>query len=375
MRLLICAGGTGGGVYPALAVLKALQDKVQLDALWIGGEGGIEVDLLSREDIPFTAIPAAGLHGVGLRSFPGNLWRIFKGFLSARRIIRDFHPQVIFSTGGYLVVPVVAASRLNLMQKRDPKVAVYVPDIEPGLALRFAARFSDQVFLTVRDSMDYFDEQLNLLVTGYPTRLSMVEVVREDDLDLFGLLSDIPTVLVFGGSKGARSINRAITACLHELLQDTQIIHITGQLDWPDIKGISKKLPPELRSRYHAYQYLHNEMGAALSAADLVVSRAGASILGEFPLYGLPAILVPYPHAWRYQEVNANYLETRGAALVLQDYDLEVHLLSTIRKLIHDHEMRNEMSQAMSSLATPQAAESIANALLGLVPVSNPGRM
>jgi UDP-N-acetylglucosamine--N-acetylmuramyl-(pentapeptide) pyrophosphoryl-undecaprenol N-acetylglucosamine transferase len=223
--------------------------------------------------------------------------------------------------------------------------------------------------------MDYFDEQLNLLVTGYPTRLSMVEVVREDDLDLFGLLSDIPTVLVFGGSKGARSINRAITACLHELLQDTQIIHITGQLDWPDIKGISKKLPPELRSRYHAYQYLHNEMGAALSAADLVVSRAGASILGEFPLYGLPAILVPYPHAWRYQEVNANYLETRGAALVLQDYDLEVHLLSTIRKLIHDHEMRNEMSQAMSSLATPQAAESIANALLGLVPVSNPGRM
>lgn len=361
-------------MYPALAVLRALQDNVQLDVLWIGGEGGIEVDLLSSEDIPFTTIPAAGLHGVGLRAFPGNLWRIIKGFLSARRIIKDFQPKVIFSTGGYLSVPVIAASRLNWIHKRISKVAVYVPDIEPGLALRFAARFSDQIFLTVRDSMEYFDDRLNLLVTGYPTRLSMGATTREDEIRLFGLLRDIPTLLVFGGSKGARSINRALTACLTELLQDMQVIHITGQLDWPEIQRISMKLPPDLRGRYHAYQYLYKEMGAALSAADLVVSRAGASILGEFPLYGLPAILIPYPHAWRYQEVNANYLETRGAALVLQDYDLEIHLLSTIRKLINDNEMREEMSQAMSSLATPQAAESIANAMIGLASISNPGR-
>jgi undecaprenyldiphospho-muramoylpentapeptide beta-N-acetylglucosaminyltransferase len=361
-------------VYPALAVLRALQDNVQLDVLWIGGEGGIEVDLLSKEDIPFTTIPAAGLHGVGLRAFPGNLWRIVKGFISARRIIKDFQPQVIFSTGGYLAVPVIAASRLNWFHKTISKIAVYVPDIEPGLALRFAARFSDQIFLTVRDSMDYFDDRLNLLVTGYPTRLSMGATTRKDEIRLFGLLRDIPTLLVFGGSKGARSINRAITVCLTELLQEMQVIHITGQLDWPEIQRISMKLPPDLRGRYHAYQYLYKEMGAALSAADLVVSRAGASILGEFPLYGLPAILIPYPHAWRYQEVNANYLETRGAALVLQDYDLEVHLLSTIRKLINDNEMRDEMSQAMSSLATPQAAELIANAMIGLASVSNPGR-
>jgi UDP-N-acetylglucosamine--N-acetylmuramyl-(pentapeptide) pyrophosphoryl-undecaprenol N-acetylglucosamine transferase len=116
-------------------------------------------------------------------------------------------------------------------------------------------------------------------------------------------------------------------------------------------------------------------MGAALKAADIVVSRAGASVLGEFPLYGLPAILIPYPHAWRYQEVNAHYLENRGAALVLQDHELNVHLFSTINQLMKDYQMRNEMSQAMSSLAIPQAAESIANLLQGLVSVPNPGRI
>ena len=146
-------------------------------------------------------------------------------------------------------------------------------------------------------------------------------------------------------------------------------------LDWSEVETASEKLPINLSSRYHAYPYMHKEMGAALNAADIVVSRAGASVLGEFPLFGLPAILIPYPHAWRYQEVNAHYLESRGAALVLQDHELDVHLFSTISMLMKDRQMRNEMSQAMSSLATPQAAESIAKILQGLVSVPNPGRI
>jgi UDP-N-acetylglucosamine:LPS N-acetylglucosamine transferase len=380
-------------VYPALAVLRALQDKQhierdagnvhsnllpqkqQLDVLWIGGEGGIEEDLLDKEKVPFTTIPAAGLHGVGLRALPGNLWKILQGFFSAKRILEEFHPQVIFYTGGYLAVPVASASRLPWLRRKGLKNVVFVPDIEPGLALRFAARLSDKILLTVEESMEYFDNQSELLVTGYPTRLRFGVNHIEEELEKFNLDGDMRTLLVFGGSKGARSINRALAACLTDLLDEMQIIHITGQLDWPEISSLIEKLPSQLRNRYHAFPYLYKEMGAALGAADLVVSRAGASVLGEFPLFGVPAILIPYPHAWRYQEVNASYLEHRGAALVLQDHELDVHLYATISRLMKDHNVRKEMSRAMSSLATPQAAELIANLIEGLLTVPSPGRI
>ena len=180
MRLLICAGGTGGGVYPALAVLKALQedDSVPekernldlpsrdrtLEVLWVGGEGGIEADLLSKEQVKFTTVPAAGIHGVGLRALPGNLWRLFKGFIAARRVIRDFRPQVMFFTGGYLAVPVALAGWWTGSREINPSTLLYAPDIEPGLALRTLARLSDQIALTVEESMNYFSNHLRLKI-------------------------------------------------------------------------------------------------------------------------------------------------------------------------------------------------------------------
>ena len=223
--------------------------------------------------------------------------------------------------------------------------------------------------------MNYFGNRSKIEVTGYPVRneLSMgdLEAARAQ----LSIAHDLPTLLVFGGSKGARSINRVILACLTDLLTNLQVIHISGQLDWPEIEAAKKRLPVDLQARYHAYPYLYQEMGAALSVADMVLSRAGASVLGEFPLFGLPAILVPYPYAWRYQEVNAKYLENRGAAVVLQDHELEQKLLSTIQSLLNDQNQRERMSQAMLSLATPKAAASIADLLHGLVPTSSLGRI
>jgi UDP-N-acetylglucosamine--N-acetylmuramyl-(pentapeptide) pyrophosphoryl-undecaprenol N-acetylglucosamine transferase len=380
-------------VYPALAVLKALQagegsrwqldrqeilsplESNNLEVLWVGGEGGIEVDLISREEIEFTTIPAAGVHGVGLRVLPGNLWQIIKGYFSARRIIKEFHPQVMFFTGGYLAVPVALAGRSIISRKFRPRILVYVPDIEPGLALRLLAILSDRIAVTVEDSMSYFSNRSKIDVTGYPVRNELSMKDHEAARTQLSIDRDLPTLLVFGGSKGARSINRAILACLADLLTNMQVIHISGQLDWPEIEAAKKRLPVDLQARYHAYPYLYQEMGAALSVADIVLSRAGASVLGEFPLFGLPAILVPYPYAWRYQEVNAKYLENRGAALVLQDQELEQKLFSTIQSLLNDQNQRERMSQAMLSMATPKAAASIADLLHGLVPTSSLGRI
>ncbi|MBE9473919.1 MAG: UDP-N-acetylglucosamine--N-acetylmuramyl-(pentapeptide) pyrophosphoryl-undecaprenol N-acetylglucosamine transferase [Chloroflexi bacterium] len=346
-----------------------------LEVLWVGGEGGIEVDLLSKEKITFTTIPAAGVHGVGLRALPGNLWQIFKGFIAARRIIKEFHPKVMFFTGGYLAVPVAFAGRTIFPRQSRPRISMYVPDIEPGLALRTLARLSDQIALTVEDSMNYFEFRSNLHVTGYPVRQNLQISNRMDARQKFNLSRDLPALLVFGGSRGARSINRALIRVLPDLLIDMQVIHISGHLDWQEVEAAKENLPLDLESRYHVYPYLYQDIGAALSIADLAVSRSGASVLGEFPLFGLPAILIPYPYAWRYQEVNARYLEKRGAAVVLQDGDLKLRLLTTIRDLMNDQSRRDRMGQSMLSLATPQAADSIADLIHGLVSMPSPGRI
>jgi len=189
---------------------------------------------------------------------------------------------------------------------------------------------------------------------------------RSAALDALDLWADLPTLLVFGGSKGARSINRALFPVLEELLPTMQIVHISGRANWEEAQQKLKTLPAELAARYHTYPYLHAEMGAALRAADLVLSRAGASTLGEFPLFGLPAVLVPYPYAWRYQKINAEYLARRGAAVILPDAELPERLVAVVRALMDDDERRARMSAAMRELAQPHAAAEIAEMLVGL---------
>jgi undecaprenyldiphospho-muramoylpentapeptide beta-N-acetylglucosaminyltransferase len=360
VRLLICAGGTGGGVYPALAVLETLNVQPStFDVLWVGGEGGMEARLVERANVPFKAIPAAGVHGVGLRQLPGNLLRLARGVFAARRILHEFRPDVLFFTGGYVAVPMALAGT-------QVPTALYVPDIEPGLALKTLARFADRIAVTAEESFQFFNRRARVAVTGYPTRPGLASWTREAARRTLHLTSTAPILLVVGGSKGARSINNALLANLPALLEIAEIIHVTGELDWPVVEEKTKTLNEAQSARYHAYPYLHEEMGAALAAADLAVSRAGASALGEYPLFGLPAILVPYPYAWRYQKINAGYLTGRGAALPLEDAQLQEKLLPTIKSLLTDSARLNSMRAAMRSLARPDAASQIGQLLLDL---------
>jgi len=345
-------------VYPALTVLQALGDDAN-PVLWVGGENGMESELVTRLNIPFTGIPAAGVHGVGLRALPGNILRLLRGRIASSRILKDFRPDVLLFTGGYVAAPMALAAR------RYPSL-LYVPDIEPGLALKFLARFSDRIAITAEESKVYFSRRKNLVTTGYPIRSDFAAWTRERGRQTLGLKNDLPVLLGFGGSKGARSINRAILAALPDLLPNLQIIHISGQLDWDEVNAARQALPAELQPNYHPYPYLHEEMGAALASADLVISRAGASTLGEFPHFGLPAILVPYPYAWRYQKVNAGYLVKRGAALIIEDQQLAASLTTTVLNLIQDSQRLAQMEQAMRSLARPQAAAAIAKLLRDL---------
>ena len=342
-------------MYPALAVLKKLENKVQA-VLWVGGAGGMEADLVTRAGVPFKAIPAAGVHGVGLRALPSNLVRLGRGVLAARRILSEFKPDVIFFTGGYVAAPMAVAGF------RKP-ILLYVPDIEPGLALNFLSRFSKVIALTADESKQYIKSRARQVVTGYPTRPELGQWDRNTARAHFGLTQDIPVLLIAGGSKGARTINQPVIANLAELLNVVQVLHITGKLDLGQAETAHAALPLELQSRYHVFDYLHEDMGAALAAADLAISRAGASALGEYPLFGLPAILVPYQFAWRYQKVNADYLARHGAALVLESDSLASELVPSVRSLVGDPQRLTAMRQAMSSLAQPGAADQIAGLL------------
>ena len=357
---MICAGGTGGGVYPALAVHKALvsQDP-QADVLWVGGVNGMEASLVERAGIRYDSIPAAGLHGVGVKRLPGNLLALAQGVRASRRILDEFNPDALFFTGGYVAVPMALAGR-NIAS------LLYVPDIEPGLALKTLAYFASRIALTNETSRMYFRQQGKITATGYPVRPELASWKPAQARKKFNLSNDLPVLLVFGGSKGARSINQALLEHLPALLERMQIIHISGELDWPVVQESAEKLPAGLVERYHPYPYLHEEMGAALSVTDLVVSRAGASILGELPFFGLPAILVPYPHAWRYQKVNADYLAGRGAALVIEDAKLKSGLYLVVEKLLETPEKLDAMRAAMRGLSQPKAAEKIASILVEL---------
>jgi UDP-N-acetylglucosamine--N-acetylmuramyl-(pentapeptide) pyrophosphoryl-undecaprenol N-acetylglucosamine transferase len=153
------------------------------------------------------------------------------------------------------------------------------------------------------------------------------------------------------------------------LADGIQVIHVTGTLDWPQFEAHTETLQaeqPDLAPQYHAFPYLHQDMALALAGADLVISRSGASVLGEFPLFGMPAILVPYPHAWRYQKVNAEYLVQRGAALMIEDQNMERDLLGMVRQLLGEPARLAQMRQRASSLAQPEGAWNVARELLRL---------
>jgi UDP-N-acetylglucosamine--N-acetylmuramyl-(pentapeptide) pyrophosphoryl-undecaprenol N-acetylglucosamine transferase len=290
----------------------------------------------------------------------GNSWRLLRGWRVAMRMARRRRPAAVLTTGGYVSVPVALAVR-----SLGIPLLVYLPDIEPALSVKFVSRLAPRVAVTVEGSKAYLTED-KVTVTGYPLGERVRRWDRESGRGALGLPRQARVLLVFGGSRGARSINRAVVAHLEELLRMAEVVHVTGHLDWEEVVAARGELSSSQVERYHPFPYLHEEMGAALAAADLVVSRAGASVLGEFPYFGLPAVLVPYPYAWRYQRVNAAWLAERAAAVVVEDEALAEALVPTVRELLEGEERRAAMATSARELARPHAATHIAEALLAL---------
>ncbi len=340
--------------------MQALVAERPVEVLYIGGAGGVEEQLVARAGLRFVGVPAAGVHGLAPRQAARNLVKLMRGWGVAYRLGRRERPAALFATGGYASVPVALAA----WALRVP-ILVYLPDIEPGWAVRFIARLAARVAVTVEDSRAYFPAR-KVVVTGYPVRIEFHGLGQAEARTSLGLVPDVPVLLVIGGSRGARGINRALSKVLEPVLELAQVVHVSGELDWPWVAERRESLPAALRARYHAFPYLH-EIGLALAAADLALCRAGAMTLGELPFFGLPAVLVPYPHAWRYQRVNAEWLVKRGAAIALENGRLSEELLPTVRRLLSDRVALAEMAERMRALARPDAAARLAKELQALV--------
>jgi UDP-N-acetylglucosamine--N-acetylmuramyl-(pentapeptide) pyrophosphoryl-undecaprenol N-acetylglucosamine transferase len=347
----------------------------------------------------------AALRGRSPLALARSLGTLARGTQAARRLIAAERPLAILGTGGYVCVPLFLAARAA----RVP-TALYLPDVVPGLAVRFLARLSTTVACNVEDSARYLRRATGdgrrtadehpppFVVTGYPVRRELFEQDRARCRAAFGLNEQLPVLFVYGGSRGARSINRAIAALLSHLLPIAQLIHVCGREgDDAWLRAAADQLPAELQARYQLYPYLFSgeqrsessgwrlEQGAqspisnlsmvqAFGAADLAVCRSGASTLGELPAAGLPAVLVPYPYV--HQDENADYLVRRGAAIKVQDDEMlgdgrpeAGPLFQNLLRLIEDPRERATMSERSKALAQPDAAERLADLLLAL-PIS-----
>jgi UDP-N-acetylglucosamine--N-acetylmuramyl-(pentapeptide) pyrophosphoryl-undecaprenol N-acetylglucosamine transferase len=366
MRLALSGGGTGGHVYPALSIAAVLRQLLQanepLDVLYVGSASRAEREIIEHSGIEMRSVQAAPMRGRMPWEMAANAVKIGAGVAQASGLLRDFKPQAVLSTGGYVSVPVALAARAA----RIP-LAVYLPDLYPGWAVRATAPLAQRVAVTAVESLRRLPGAKSV-VTGYPVRADFWEANRAGGRESLGLDPKEKVLFVSGASQGAHSINQAIVAELPALLELCEVVHVSGQADEPWLAEIHHGLQDKLRPRYHLFGYLHEDTPWAMAAADLAICRSGASVLGELPAVGLPAVLVPYPYAGGHQRINARYLERNGAAVVLDDDDLDA-ILPLAGELLHDEKRLRDMRAASHRLARPDAARRIAGILLELAGV------
>lgn len=337
---------------------------------YVGEAGGLEQALAERAGIPFTPVATGQIRGRAPWTAARNLARMAQGAREAAALIREWRPDAVLMTGGYVAAPVAWAA-----YQARPRVPllIYLPDLTPGRAIQVTSRLAAKVAVSFPEAAHFFGAKA--VVTGYPVRADLFTTEKHEAWARLGLQADLPVVLVFGGSRGARSINRALSNALPELLPLCQVVHVTGQNDWQAAHTATEailqealaagKLDTAQAARYHPHAYMH-DMVHALVAADLVVARAGAATLGEFPAARLPAVLCPYPFAGQHQDANARYLVERGAATMLCDGELATGLKPLLLDLLSHPEKLHAMSAAAAALARPDAAANIARELLKL---------
>lgn len=367
IRIVIAGGGTGGHVLPAMSVIEELERRgVSMELLWIGSKNGVEGNEARARGIPFRAVETGKF-----RRYPDfrtvtDAARVPLGVPQAWWILRGFHPDVIFSTGGYVSTPsVIGGTRMAPVLSHEQTAVL-------GLATRLNARFVDVQALTFDSSLNYAKDTSKTVVTGNPVRASLKNGERESGLSRFGFRNDLPVLFVTGGARGSTPLNERIEAILDDLLERMQVLHQTGATtDNPDYERLSDKqrrLASEVRDRYVVVERVRDEMADIYAMADLMLARAGAGTVAEIAYLGKAAILVPLPGAGGHeQHRNAEALSSVDGAVVIDQTEASpAKLREMILGLMSDPARRAAISANATKAGRPDAAARLADQLLEL---------
>lgn len=367
MRVILSGGGTGGHIYPAVSIAKEIK-KHNKDAeiIFIGTEKGLETSIVPKEGFNLLTIKVRGFER---KLSLGNILAVKESFFSlfrVSRIIREFKPDIVIGTGGYVCGSVLmAAALMNI------PTLIHEQNAFPGITNKILARLVDIVAVNFPEAKKYFPQGGKVLVTGNPIRSDMLDISREEGLKDFGFSKELPVVFVVGGSRGAKRVNESILPLAKQCIDGKkfQMLHMTGETQYADIVQKYKNEDIDLDTTYlKVVPYLHN-MPYAMAAADIIVSRCGASTLSEITALGKPAILIPYPYATdNHQEYNARALEKNGAAVVILERDLNEELLyNEVMDMLNKKDKVNSMKTKSKELGRTDAAYAIFKAADGLV--------
>ena len=367
MRVLVSGGGTGGHIYPALAVAAQLCAACQAEILFLGSDDGLETQLVPAAGLRLETIKAGKLRRYVSWQTVKGVMRVPLGVVQAVEIVRRFRADVAFTSGGYVAVPAGLAAYLN----RVP-LLMHQQDVPPNLSNKQVAPLATRISVAFEDSLAYFPARKTLLL-GNPVRQAILDIRQVSPLEAreqLGFAGDQPLLLVTGGSQGARHLNQVVCRALPDLLEICQVLQISGKELYNETleqaNSVLAGVESALRERYRLVPYLNEEMPAALRAADLVVCRAGASTLSELATLSKPSLLVPLPPAIGKspQEANAAMFERRRAGMVIKNADLEpASLAARVKYIMTSPDALASMMEAAGSLARPQATQDMVEEL------------
>ncbi|WP_096199261.1 undecaprenyldiphospho-muramoylpentapeptide beta-N-acetylglucosaminyltransferase [Bacillus sp. FJAT-45350] len=357
MRVIVSGGGTGGHIYPALSLIKEIKKQHKdAEVLYIGTDNGLESELVPRENIPFKTITITGFRRKLSLENVKTVLRFINGTKKVKKIIKEFKPDVVVGTGGYVCGPVVyAAAKLRV------PTLIHEQNSVPGLTNKFLSRYVDKIAISFEQSKAFFPEK-KVVYTGNPRASEVIDTNGEQGRASVGLQDGKRTVLIVGGSRGARPINDAFLEVLKEAkTRDYQFLYVTGQVHYDKVmEEVKKQGNP---SNVIIRPFIHN-MPEVLAGVDLIVARAGATTLAEITALGLPSILIPSPYVTNnHQEKNARALSSRGAALVRLENEMSgKQLLTDIDEIFTENRLNN-MKEASKELGMPNAATDVYHTL------------
>lgn len=360
MLAVLTGGGTAGHINPALALAEVLADR-GVDMRFAGTPNGREADLVPAAGVPFTPFEATGFNRNHPASIVKAVYLMEKGVHAAERWFDEIHPDVVVGFGGYVSMAIGRAA-----EKRGIPVVLHEQNSVMGLTNKDLSKRATAVCLTYEHAAKSVKDRSKVVVTGNPVRRQVFEATREQGRAVFDVPEDARMLLVTGGSLGARHLNQALCALKGELLaiDDLYVVHVTGPKEY-DAVVADLALSSDEAKRWKVFGYT-DQMGAAMAAADAIVSRAGASSLAEISARALPALLVPFPYATEdHQTTNALASVEAGCAFMVADADVEgPEFRRLLLELVNDADLRAKMRAAARAQKTANAADALADVVM-----------